>query len=135
MRPWTVENFGWGALPPRPPGFWLEAKPPQTPRSLKRLFVTFDRGGQTGPPRSNDCFFRPLTTRTPPTTIRRPSDDRPPAVRQPSTVPMVLRYLLFLPDHGYLGKPCSYLHNHKKIYLRNLKTIISKTLYVDVFFS
>ena len=25
--------------------------------SLKRSFVTFDRGGQTGPPRSNDFFF------------------------------------------------------------------------------
>ena len=24
---------------------------------LKRSFVTFDRGGQTGPPRSNDFFF------------------------------------------------------------------------------
>ena len=43
-------------------------------------------------------FSAPLTTRVPPTTVRRPSDDRPPAVRQPSTVPTVLRYLLFLPD-------------------------------------
>ena len=46
---------------------------------LKRSFVTFDRGGQMGPPRSNDFFFgtaddtgvaddRP--------TVRQPSDDR-----------------------------------------------------------
>ena len=33
---------------------------------LKRSFVTFDRGGQTGPPRSNDFFSAPLTTRVPP---------------------------------------------------------------------
>ena len=59
--------------------------------SLQRSFVTFDRGGQTGPPRSNDFFSAPLTTHAPPTTVRRPSDDRPPAIRQPSTVPMVLR--------------------------------------------
>ncbi|MEC8197922.1 MAG: hypothetical protein VX228_16985, partial [Pseudomonadota bacterium] len=31
-------------------------------------------------------FSALLTTRAPPTTVRRPSDDRPPAVRQPSTV-------------------------------------------------
>ena len=37
-------GFGWGALPPRPPP--------------KRSFVTFDRGGQRGPPRSNVFFFR-----------------------------------------------------------------------------
>ena len=74
---WTVENFGWGALPPRP----AELCPPRTPPPLKRSFVTFDRGGQTGPPRSNDFFSAPLTTRAPPTTVRRPSDDRPPAPR------------------------------------------------------
>ena len=42
-----VRSFGgvvWGGFaPPEPP--------------LKRSFVTFDRGGQTGPPRSNDFFF------------------------------------------------------------------------------
>ena len=49
--------------------FWLGGAAPQTPRflagggkappdpPLKRSFVTFDRGGQTGPPRSNDFFF------------------------------------------------------------------------------
>ena len=26
------------------------------------------------------------------------ADDRPPAIRQPFTVPMILRYLVFLPD-------------------------------------
>ena len=42
--------------------------PPDHP--LKRSFVTFDRGGQTGPRRSNDFFSAPLTTRAPPTTVR-----------------------------------------------------------------
>ena len=50
------KNFGWGALPPRPPGFWLGGQSPPRP-PLKRSFATFDRGGQTGPPRSNDFFF------------------------------------------------------------------------------
>ena len=44
----------------------------------KRSFVTFDLGGETGPPRSNAFFSAPLATRAPPTTIR---DDRP---RRPS---------------------------------------------------
>ena len=46
--------------------FWLGGAAPQTLQflagrakpPLKRSFVTFDRGGQTGPPRSNDVFFR-----------------------------------------------------------------------------
>ena len=54
MRPWIVKilinnfriffDFGWGgkATPDRP---------------LKRSSVTFDRGGQTGPPRSNAFLF------------------------------------------------------------------------------
>ena len=49
------KKFGWGALPPDP---WFLAggvKPPDPP--LKRSFVTVDRGGETGPPRSNDFFF------------------------------------------------------------------------------
>ena len=37
---------------------------------LKRSFATFDRGGQTGPPRSNAFFSAPLTTCAPPTTVR-----------------------------------------------------------------
>ena len=49
-------GFGWGALPPRPPEFWLGGQSPPRPPP-KRLFVTFDRGGQTGPPRSNEFFF------------------------------------------------------------------------------
>ena len=69
-----------GRCPPDPPVFgWGGKAPPDPP--LKRSFVTFDRGGQTGPPRSNDFFSAPLTTRAPPTTVRRPSDDRPPAPR------------------------------------------------------
>ena len=49
-------GFGWGALPSRPRGFCLGGKTPPDP-PLKRSFLTFDRGGQTGPPRSNDFFF------------------------------------------------------------------------------
>ena len=45
-----------GRCPPDPPIFgWGGKAPPDPP--LKRSFVTFDRGGQTGPPRSNDFFF------------------------------------------------------------------------------
>ena len=47
-------GFGWGALPRFLAG---RAKLLQT-HPLKRSFVTFDRGGQTGPPRSNDFFRR-----------------------------------------------------------------------------
>ena len=37
---------------------WREGATPQLRMGpLKRSFVTFDRGGQTGPPRSNDFFF------------------------------------------------------------------------------
>ena len=59
-------GFGWGALLSRPRGFWLGQTPP-----LKRSFVTFDRGGQTGPPRSNDFFFGAADD----TRRRRPSAD------------------------------------------------------------
>ena len=45
-----------GCCPPDPPIFGWGGKAPQT-TPLKRSFVTFDRGGQTGPPRSNDFFF------------------------------------------------------------------------------
>ena len=54
-----------GRCPPDPPGFgWGGKAPPDSPP--KRSFVTFDRGGQAGPPRSNDFFSAPLTTRAPP---------------------------------------------------------------------
>ena len=70
-------SFSWGALPPRPPGFWLGGqRPPEPP--LKRSFVTFDRGGQTGPPRSNDFLFGAADDTC-------AADNRPPAVRRPST--------------------------------------------------
>ena len=49
-----------GRCPPDPLGFgWGGKAPPDPP--LKRSFVTFDRGGQTGPPRSNDFFSAPPT--------------------------------------------------------------------------
>ena len=58
-----------GRCPPDPPGFgWGGKAPPDPPP--KRSFVTFDRGGQTGPPRSNAFFSAPLTTRALPTTVR-----------------------------------------------------------------
>ena len=50
-------NFGWGGKAPSGP-------------PLKRSFVTFDRGGQTGPPRSNDFFFGAADD-------TRAADDRP----------------------------------------------------------
>ena len=67
------------------------AKPPQTP-PLKRSFVTFDRGGQTGPPRSNYFFRRRCDCHT---CMCRPNvqpDDRPPGVR---------------PDERPSGRPCN----------------------------
>ena len=71
---------GWSQSPPRPH--------PLNGRS-SHLIEAAKRG------RLDQMIFfsAPLTTRAPPTTVRRPSDDRPPAVRQPSTVPMILRYL------------------------------------------
>ena len=61
----TYKNF-WGLrlgiilagvhCPPDPPVFGWGGFAPLDP-PLKRSFVTFDRGGQTGPPRSNDFFF------------------------------------------------------------------------------
>ena len=44
---------------------------------LKRSFVTFDRGGQTGPPRSNDFFFGAADDTRPAADRPRPSDNRP----------------------------------------------------------
>ena len=61
--------------PRDPPVFGRGAKAPQT-TPLKRSFVTFDRGGQTRPPRSNDFFSAPLTTRAPP---GRPAEHPPDA--------------------------------------------------------
>ena len=63
------ENFGRGVLPPRPPGFWRGGQSSPRPPP-KRSSAAFDRGGQTGPPRSNAFFSAPLTTRAPPTTLR-----------------------------------------------------------------
>ena len=48
--------LAWGCCPPDNPGCGWGGKAPPDPL-LKRSFVTFDRGGQTGPPRSNDFFF------------------------------------------------------------------------------
>ena len=59
--------FGRWALSPRP--VWRGRGTKRYSRMcppLKRPFVTFDRGGQTGPPRSNVFFSAPLTTRAPP---------------------------------------------------------------------
>ena len=45
-----------GRCPPDTPVFgWGGKASPDPP--LNRSFVTFDQGGQTGPPRSNDFFF------------------------------------------------------------------------------
>ena len=39
------------------PRFWLGVQSPPDPPT-KRSYLAFDRGGQTGPPRSNDFVFR-----------------------------------------------------------------------------
>ena len=62
-------RFGWGALPPRPPGFWLGGQSPPRPPP-ERPSLAFDRGGQTGPPRSNNFFFGAADD-------TRAADDRP----------------------------------------------------------
>ena len=60
-----------GRRPPDPPIFGGGGKAPPDP-PLKRSFVTFDRGGQTGPPRSNDFFLAPQTIHALPTwTVRK----------------------------------------------------------------
>ena len=62
-----LENFSvlaGGRCPPPTPPIWAGGGFAQTP-PLKRSFVTFDRGGQTGPPRSNAFFSAPLTIRAP----------------------------------------------------------------------
>ena len=84
--------FGWGALPSRPPNFWLGGQSPPRPPLNGRSSHLIE-AAKRGRLDQMIFFSAPLTTRAPPTTVRRPSDDRPPAVRQPSTVPMILRYL------------------------------------------
>ena len=57
LCPPSQKSGGLGGSAPQTPRFLAGgAKRPQTP-PLKRSFVTFDRGGQTGPPRSNAFFF------------------------------------------------------------------------------
>ena len=55
--------FGWGALPPKAPRFLAEGAKPPRPSPLERPSLAFDRGCQTGPPRSNALFLVPLTIR------------------------------------------------------------------------
>ena len=63
-------NFSLGGAAPQTPWFLAGGgKAPPDP-TLKRSFVTFDRGGQTGPPRSNYFFGAADDTRR-----RRPSAD------------------------------------------------------------
>ena len=83
-------RFWLGGAGPQPSRFLAGgAKPPPLNGRSSHLIEAAKRG------RLDQMIFfsAPLTTRAPPTTVRRPSDDRPPAVRQPSTVPMILRYL------------------------------------------
>ena len=85
--------FWLGGAAPRPPQFLAGgAKPPQIPPLNDRSSHLIE-AAKRGRLDQMIFFSAPLTTRAPPTTVRRPSDDRPPAVRQPSTVPMILRYL------------------------------------------
>ena len=61
------EKFWLGGADP-PVFGWGGKAPPDHP--LKRSFVTFDRGGQTEPPRSNDLFLGAADD-------TRAADDRP----------------------------------------------------------
>ena len=54
--PFSLNFLAGGRCPPDPPVFgWGGKAPPDPPP--KRSYLAFDRGGQTGPPRSNDFFF------------------------------------------------------------------------------
>ena len=87
----AVQGYGLGGLcpPSQKPGglsqnrknmsrkkhnFWATLWPPRF-IVLGRL-MTFDQGGQTGPPRSNDFLTAPAMT------VRRPSNDRPATARR-----------------------------------------------------
>ena len=94
------EKFWLGGAAPQTPRFLAGgAKPPQTPPPLYGCLSHLIEAAKRGRLDQMIFFSAPLTTRAPPTTVRRPSHDRPLAVRQPSTVPTVLRYLLFLPEN------------------------------------
>ena len=81
-----------GRCPPDPPNFgWGGKAPPDPPLNGRSSHLI--EAAKRGRLDQMIFFSAPLTTHAPPTTVRRPSDDRPPAVRQPSTVPMILRYL------------------------------------------
>ena len=65
------KHFCWGALPRRPPGFWLGgAKPPQTPRILNDRPQHLIEAAKRGRLDQMIFFSAPLTTRVPPTTVR-----------------------------------------------------------------
>ena len=82
------KNLAGGRCPPDPPVFgWGGFAPPDIPP--ERSSAAFDRGGQTGPPRSNDFFFGAAddtrAARTSGrTTVRRPSVGRLTTGRRPS---------------------------------------------------
>ena len=70
MRPWTFENFGWGALPPRPPRFLAGgAKRPQTPPVNGRSSHLIE-AAKRGCLEQMIFFSAPLTTRAPLTTVQ-----------------------------------------------------------------
>ena len=62
-------RFWLGGAALQTPQFWAGGQSPPRPPP-KRSSAAFDRGGQTGPPRSNAFFSAPLTTQAPPTTVR-----------------------------------------------------------------
>ena len=93
-----IFRFWLRGAAPQDPRFLAEGpKPPRTPPLNDRSSHLIE-AAKRGRLDQMISFSAPLTTRGPPTTVRWPSDDRPPAVRQPSMVPMILRYLLFLPE-------------------------------------
>ena len=106
-----LRKFWLGGAAPQTPQFLAGgAKPPQNPP--KRSSAAFDRGGQTGPPRSNafwgesfgspwhvseaakrgrldQMIFFGAVDDTGAADDTGATDECPPAVRQPSTVPML----------------------------------------------
>ena len=71
------KNFGWGALPPRPPvlGWGGKASPdPIPPNGRSSHLIEAAKRGRLD---QMIFFSAPLTTRAPPTTVHRPSDNRP----------------------------------------------------------
>ena len=65
-----TSNFGWGALPPRLPVFWLGEQSPPRPPPLNVRSSHLIEAAKRGRLDQMIFFSAPLTTRAPPTTVR-----------------------------------------------------------------